>query len=91
MKLREALEQSPINAAGNNNLAWGYGSIVRCEQPEEGKVEVEVYLREGEHQSHTFATPEEVSLALYNGGAPGARDYAVWDGPDTWYPRYPRS
>ena len=87
MKLREALEQSPIKAAGSNNLAWGYGSIVRCEQPEDGKIEVEVYMREGEYQSHTFDTPEEVSLALYSGGAPGARDYAVWDGPDTWYPR----
>jgi hypothetical protein len=87
MKLREALEQSPIKAAGNNNLAWGHASIVKCEQSEDGKIEVEVYMHGGEYQSHTFNTPEEVSLALYSQGAPGARDSATWDGPDTWYPR----
>jgi hypothetical protein len=87
MNLREALEQSPIKAAGNNNLAWGYASVASCEQREDGKIEVELYLTEGEYQTGIYDTPEEVSTALYSEGTPRKRDFAVWDGPDTWYPR----
>jgi hypothetical protein len=86
MKLRDALQQSPAKTAGNNSLAWGYASVASCEQQEDGKIAVEVYMTAGEYQSNTFATPEEVSLALYSEGAPGEPDYAVWDGPDAWYP-----
>ena len=87
MNLRDALKQSPANAAGNNCLAWGYASVARCEQREDGKIVVEVYSKEREYQTGTYDTPEEASAALYSEGAPRERDYAVWDGIDTWYPR----
>jgi len=44
MKLRDALKQSPANAAGNNCLAWGYASVASCEQQKDGKIVVEVYF-----------------------------------------------
>lgn len=87
MNLRDALKQSPANAAGNNCLAWGYASVARCEQREDGKIVVEVYSKEREYQTGTYDSPEEASSALYSEGASRARDSAAWDGTDTWYPR----
>ena len=87
MKLRDALKQSPANAAGNNCLAWGYASVARCEQREDGKIVVELYSKEREYQTATYDTPEQASTALYSEGAVGKPNYAVWDGTDTWYPR----
>jgi hypothetical protein len=87
MNLRDALKQSPANAAGNNCLAWGYASIASCVQREDGKIVVEVFSKEREYQISTYDNPEEASTALYSEGVPRKQDYAAWDGTDTWYPR----
>jgi hypothetical protein len=90
--LREALEQSPVGKASNENQAWGYASISGAERLPDGQIEVTVYEMEGDFRTLTYADPEEASLALFTEKSmewdvTQNADVPVtlrWDGADEW-------
>jgi hypothetical protein len=90
--LREALEQSPVGKASNEEKAWEFGSIVSAHWLPDGRVMVTADKEEGDRQEMTYDTPEEANLALFteksmewdvkqNAAVPVT---LTWDGANEW-------